>query len=40
MNGKVKRRHKWQRSRFTGTVTCSVCGLLPLDSDDANTDCD
>jgi hypothetical protein len=31
--------HEWQRARFTGTVTCARCGLLPLDEDDAATEC-
>ena len=33
------RGHEWQFARFTGTTTCSKCGLLPLDSDDYETDC-
>lgn len=31
--------HEWQSGRLTGATTCSKCGLLPLDSDDTNTDC-
>lgn len=31
--------HDWQRSRITGTVTCSGCHLLPLDDDDTATPC-
>lgn len=31
--------HRWQRARFTGTVTCGACGLLPLDQDDVDTEC-
>jgi hypothetical protein len=31
--------HVWQESRFTGTTTCSRCGLLPLDADDMETTC-
>ena len=31
--------HRWQRGRFTGTVTCADCGLLPLDQDDVETEC-
>ena len=31
--------HSWQRGRFTGTVTCAACGLLPLDQDDVETAC-
>ena len=31
--------HEWQRSRFTATITCAKCGLLPLDSSDYETPC-
>ena len=31
--------HEWQRGRFTGTVTCARCGLLPLDEDDYLVPC-
>ena len=31
--------HDFQSARFTGAVTCSRCGLLPLDADDFQTDC-
>lgn len=31
--------HQWQRARFTGTVTCAACGLLPLDEDDTDSPC-
>lgn len=31
--------HQWQSGRFTGTTTCRVCGLLPLDQDDIDTEC-
>ena len=32
--------HQWQRGRFTGALTCARCGLLPLDDDDAETNCE
>jgi hypothetical protein len=32
--------HEWQRGRFTGTTTCVKCGLLPLDDDDIDTECE
>jgi len=32
--------HVWQRGRFTGTVTCERCGLLPIDRDDLELDCE
>lgn len=31
--------HDWQVSTFTGTKTCSRCGLLPLDEDDMESEC-
>lgn len=31
--------HEWQVSTFTGTKTCSRCGLLPLDDDDMQSTC-
>lgn len=31
--------HVWQAGRFTGTMTCERCGLLPLDDDDVSTPC-
>lgn len=31
--------HEWQLSTFTGTKTCAVCGLLPLDAEDAESFC-
>ena len=31
--------HKWQTARFTGTVTCERCGLLPIDQDDLDSPC-
>ena len=31
--------HDWQTARFTGAITCSRCGLLPLDEDDRATVC-
>ena len=31
--------HTWTRSRFTGTTTYERCGLLPLDSDDCESEC-
>ncbi len=31
--------HDFQQSRFTGTTTCSRCGLLPMDDDDMETPC-
>ena len=31
--------HTWQIGRFTGTRTCSTCGLLPLDEDDTASTC-
>lgn len=33
-------RHDFQAGRFTGTVTCSRCGLLPLDREDSLSPCD
>lgn len=32
-------KHEWQIGRFTGTKTCRVCGLLPLDEDDTTSPC-
>jgi hypothetical protein len=32
--------HVWTAGRFTGTITCSVCGLLPLDDDDLSSECE
>lgn len=32
-------RHEWQRAPLTGAVTCSRCGLLPIDDDDIDTRC-
>lgn len=31
--------HSWQTGRFTGAMTCSVCGLLPVDPADTYSDC-
>lgn len=31
--------HEWQIARFTGNKTCARCGLLPLDDDDALSEC-
>ena len=31
--------HSWQTGRFTGTTTCSACGLLPVDPADSYSDC-
>lgn len=31
--------HRWHLSPMTSTRTCEVCGLLPLDEDDALSDC-
>ena len=31
--------HEWQTGRFTGAVTCSRCGLLPLDDDRTTVPC-
>lgn len=31
--------HSWQHGRFTGTVTCSICGLMPVDPVDSYSDC-
>jgi hypothetical protein len=31
--------HEWQYARFTSTKTCTVCGLLPFDSDDEELSC-
>lgn len=31
--------HEFSRGRFTGAVTCRLCGLLPLDYDDYVSDC-
>jgi hypothetical protein len=33
------REHTWQAGRLTGAVTCSACGLLPLDNGDRATEC-
>lgn len=35
----IARAHQWQRARFTGTVTCAACALLPLDQDDIDSPC-
>lgn len=35
----IGRAHVWQQGRFTGAVTCEVCGLLPLDQEDIDTMC-
>ena len=32
--------HDWQTARFTGARTCSRCGLLPLDDDDYESECE
>lgn len=32
--------HTWTISRFTGTKTCSTCGLLPLDEEDTESPCE
>ena len=31
--------HVWQTAPFTGNVTCSRCGLMPLDADDNELPC-
>ena len=31
--------HEWHAATFTGTVTCSKCGLLPMDEDDTESEC-
>lgn len=31
--------HEWYRTRLTGNVVCRNCGLLPLDSDDTESEC-
>lgn len=31
--------HFWRRSTFGANVVCDRCGLLPLDSDDWDSDC-
>lgn len=31
--------HFWRRSTFGTNVVCDRCGLLPLDSDDWDSDC-
>lgn len=31
--------HTWHTARFTGTVTCSACGLLPTDPADSYSNC-
>lgn len=31
--------HDWQHGRYSGTLTCSGCHLLPLDDDDMDTPC-
>ncbi len=36
----VSQKHKWQTSTFTNTTTCARCGLLPLDEDDRQTECE
>lgn len=35
MNG-----HDWQFGRFTGARTCARCGLLPMDDEDFESECD
>jgi len=32
--------HEWQYGRFTGAKTCSRCGLMPLDYDGIETECE
>lgn len=32
--------HEWSRARFTGTITCARCGLLPLDQSDYELPCE
>ena len=32
--------HAWQRARFTGNMTCANCGLMPMDEDDMETECE
>lgn len=32
--------HDFRQAPLTGTVTCTICGLLPLDDDDLETECD
>jgi hypothetical protein len=34
------RAHVWHKATFTGTVTCERCGLLPMDDDDLQTECE
>jgi len=31
--------HRWQYGRYSATKTCSVCGLLPLDQEDNESEC-
>lgn len=31
--------HVWGRSTFGTNMVCQLCGLLPLDDDDMETDC-
>ncbi len=40
LNGRDRAEHAFLRARFTGTLTCVKCGLLPLDYDDRQTDCE
>lgn len=32
-------KHSWGESRFTGNVSCSNCGTIPLDEDDLEGEC-
>ena len=32
--------HEFRRSRLAGTLTCTRCGLLPLDDEDLETLCE
>lgn len=40
MKESQSRPHTWQRGRLTGTLTCRVCHLLPVDPSDHYTDCE
>ena len=37
---RCEREHVWERSTFGTNIVCSQCGLLPLDSDDMETECE
>ncbi len=32
--------HVWERSTFGTNMVCAVCGLLPLDADDIQSECE